>query len=320
MEEKRAEIEKLNMNILAMLNKRAKIVGEIRLFKDKHGIPLFCPEREQEMLEKLISKNRGPFKNETIKKLFLEIFRASLNLMETEEKSHLFVSRKFNPQSIEVNIGGSPMIIAGPCSVESKEQMEAAAKTLVNAGVSILRGGAFKPRTSPYSFQGLGIEGLKILKETADRHSLYCISEVTDTRTIETALDYLDIIQIGARNMYNYDLLKEVGRTEKPILLKRAFSATIDEFILAAEYIFKNGNDRIILCERGIRTFETRTRNTLDIAAIPILKRETRLPVIVDVSHAAGRKDILAPLASASLAAGADGIMVEMHPWPENAR
>ena len=206
------------------------------------------------------------------------------------------------------------MLIAGPCSVESRDQLVTVATALKKAGLTVLRGGAFKPRTSPYDFQGLGEEGLKIMKDVADEIGLVTISEITSPTQIDTAARYIDIFQIGARNMQNYDLLKAVGQTKKPILLKRGLSATLEEFMLAAEYILHQGNDQVMLIERGIRTFEKATRNTLDISAVPILKQETHLPVLVDVSHSTGRKDILPPCAKAAIAAGADGIMVEVHP------
>lgn len=210
-------------------------------------------------------------------------------------------------------------MIAGPCSVESYEQVRTVAKALKEAGMTVMRGGAFKPRTSPYDFQGLGIEGLKILKEVADEFGLKTISEIVDPAHIELACDYIDVIQIGARNMQNFELLKAAGDVRTPILLKRGLAATLDEFVHAAEYIVSRGNSQVMLIERGIRTYEKATRNTLDISAVPILKQETHLPVLVDVTHSTGRKDILAPCAKAALAAGADGVMVEVHPDPATA-
>jgi 3-deoxy-7-phosphoheptulonate synthase/chorismate mutase len=242
-----------------------------------------------------------------------------------QEKSRLLVSRDHKSEDTIINIkqavigGSSHMLIAGPCSVESRDQIVRVASALKKAGLTVLRGGAFKPRTSPYDFQGLGEEGLKIMKDVADEFGLVTISEIMSPAQIDTADRYIDIFQIGARNMQNFDLLKVVGQTKKPILLKRGLSATLKEFMLAAEYILHQGNDQVMLIERGIRTFETATRNTLDISAVPILKLETHLPVLVDVSHSTGRKDILLPCAKAALAAGADGIMVEVHPNPPAA-
>ncbi|WIV10788.1 bifunctional 3-deoxy-7-phosphoheptulonate synthase/chorismate mutase [Proteiniborus sp. MB09-C3] len=207
-------------------------------------------------------------------------------------------------------------IISGPCAVENEEQIELAAEALSSMGIKILRGGAFKPRTSPYTFQGLGLEGLRLLKNAGKRHNMKVISEVMDPRDLEASYDYVDIFQIGSRNMQNYTLLKEVGKFNKPVLLKRGMAATIEEWVMAAEYIASEGNDKIILCERGIRTFEEYTRNTLDLTVVPIIKELTNLPIIVDPSHGTGRKELIRPLTRASVAIGADGVMIEAHPNP----
>jgi 3-deoxy-7-phosphoheptulonate synthase len=242
-----------------------------------------------------------------------------------QKKSPLLVSRQHKSDDTIITIkqavigGSSHLLIAGPCSIESREQLVTVASAIKETGLTVLRGGAFKPRTSPYDFQGLGEEGLKIMKDVADEIGLVTISEIISPTQIDTAARYIDIFQIGARNMHNFDLLKAVGQTKKPILLKRGLSATLEEFMLAAEYILSQGNDQVMLIERGIRTFEKATRNTLDISAVPILKQETHLPVLMDVSHSTGRKDILLPCAKAGLAAGADGIMVEVHPNPPDA-
>lgn len=219
-----------------------------------------------------------------------------------------------------INIGdGSFTIIAGPCAIESREQMEKTGAFLAKLGIKIIRGGAFKPRTSPKSFQGLGLEGLKIMAEIKAKYNLKFISEVMDPRDLEMAYDYIDIFQIGSRNMQNFSLLKEVGKTDKPVMLKRGMSATIKEWIMAAEYISLEGNEKIILCERGIRTFEDYTRNTLDFMSIPILKEKTDYPVFVDPSHGTGRRELVLPASKASKALNADGIIVEIHPNPEKA-
>lgn len=210
-------------------------------------------------------------------------------------------------------------VMAGPCSVESEAQIHQTAKLVAAAGANILRGGAFKPRTSPYDFQGLGEIGLRYLAEAAKQNNLLCVSEVMDTQDIELLARYVDILQIGARNMQNFSLLKQVGKVDKPILLKRGMSATYNDFLMAAEYILQTGNDQVILCERGIRTFETHARNTLDIAAIPILRELSHLPVIIDPSHGTGIRQVVPAMAYASLAAGSDGIMVEVHPEPDKA-
>jgi 3-deoxy-7-phosphoheptulonate synthase len=217
-------------------------------------------------------------------------------------------------------IGGRDLaVIAGPCSVEGREMLEQTAHAVRAAGAVMLRGGAFKPRTSPYAFQGLGLAALKILAEVRAELGLPVVTEVMDTRQVDVVAEHADVIQIGARNMQNFALLSEVGRVQRPVLLKRGLSATVQELLMAAEYIMAQGNRDVILCERGIRTFETATRNTLDVSAIPVLKRETHLPVIVDPSHAAGNAALVAPLAMAAIAAGADGLMVEVHPCPEEA-
>ena len=210
-------------------------------------------------------------------------------------------------------------LIAGPCTVESREQTLETARAVADAGVTMLRGGAFKHRTSPYAFQGLGLDGLEILAEARDETGLPLVTELIDPRHTEAVAATADVIQIGARNMHNVVLLAEVGKADKPVLLKRAVAASVDELLLAAEYILKEGNSQVILCERGIRTFERATRYTLDISAVPILKERTHLPVIVDPSHAAGRRELVLPLARAAVAAGADGVMVEVHPAPEEA-
>ncbi|MBD0290950.1 MAG: 3-deoxy-7-phosphoheptulonate synthase [Thermoleophilia bacterium] len=210
-------------------------------------------------------------------------------------------------------------LIAGPCTVEYREQTLATARAVAEAGATMLRGGAFKPRTSPYSFQGLGVEGLAILAEARAETGLPLVTELVDPRHVADVVETTDVVQIGARNMQNFSLLAEAGRAGKPVLLKRGPSATVEELLMAAEYVVREGNQQVILCERGIRTFERSTRYTLDIGAIPVLKAETHLPVIVDPSHAAGKKDLVAPLARAAVAAGADGIIVEAHPAPEEA-
>ncbi len=218
-----------------------------------------------------------------------------------------------------IKIGLKPVVIAGPCSVESEEQILHTAKFVKSCGAHMLRGGAFKPRTSPYSFQGLGIKGLEFLKKASEETGLPVVSEILDIRDIQIMLRYVDVFQVGARNMQNFPLLKELGKIDKPVLLKRGFGCTIDELLNAAEYILNEGNPNVILCERGIRTFENSTRFTLDINAIPVLKEITHLPIIVDPSHAAGKRSIVPPLAKAGLAAGADGIIIEVHPNPDNA-
>jgi 3-deoxy-7-phosphoheptulonate synthase len=240
-------------------------------------------------------------------------------------KPYKLVSREFQDEPTAIPVGdaeiggGGFTIIAGPCSVENEAQVVEAARAAKAAGAGLFRGGAFKPRTSPYSFQGLGEEGLEILARARSETGLPIVTEVLDVRDIELVSRYADVLQVGARNMQNFLMLRELGFQDKPILLKRGMSATIEEWLMAAEYILKEGNNRVILCERGIRTFETATRNTLDISAIPMVKGLSHLPVIVDPSHATGVRELVPPLCRAALAAGADGVMVEMHPHPREA-
>ena len=322
----RARIDKLNSEILELLNERAAVALQVSQVKADLGISGYDPVRESAMLESLVDENRGPFSSQAVSSIFKYIFQTTLEFMEGSERGSLKVSRLYQPENTRFCVNGAEFggssfsVIAGPCSIESEEQAEAVAANLARCGVRIMRGGAFKPRTSPYSFQGLGMEGLKILSGAAHRHNLAVVSELTDVRQLEPAYPYLDIIQIGARNMYNYSLLREIGALDKPIILKRHFAASLEELLFSAEYLMQAGASRIILCERGIRTFERWVRNTLDISAVPLLKQETHLPVMVDISHAAGRRDILLPLAKASKAVGADALMVEVHDNPKCAR
>lgn len=240
-------------------------------------------------------------------------------------KPYKLASREFVARPTVIRVGnaivggGELAIIAGPCSVEGRDMLRTTARAVADAGAGMLRGGAFKPRSSPYAFQGLGEAGLRMLAEARAETGLPIVTEVMDTRQVELIAEYADVLQIGARNMQNFALLSEVGRVQRPVLLKRGLSATIKELLMAAEYVMAQGNRDVILCERGIRTYETATRNTLDVAAIPVLKAETHLPVLVDPSHAGGRADLVAPLSFAAIAAGADGLIVEVHPCPEEA-
>ena len=235
-------------------------------------------------------------------------------------------SRAFRPEGTVVEVGkgvriGGPEVVvaAGPCAVESAEQIQTIAERVAQHGAKLLRGGAFKPRTSPYTFQGLGEQALKLLRQAADKNGLLVVSEVMDASQIAMMLPYVDLLQVGARNMQNYHLLRALGEVPKPVLLKRGMSATIEELLLSAEYIMAGGNYNVILCERGIRTFETYTRNTLDIAAIPVIKKHSHLPIIADPSHGTGRRDKVPPMARAAVAAGADGLLIEVHHDPEHA-
>jgi 3-deoxy-7-phosphoheptulonate synthase len=241
-------------------------------------------------------------------------------------KPYKMVSRDFHPRptiikigNVEIGEGKSPVIIAGPCAVESEDQIIRTARAVKAAGAELLRGGAFKPRTGPYTFQGLKEEGLKFLAKAKLETGLAIVSEVMASENVELMANYVDVLQVGARNMQNFDLLREVGRIRKPVLLKRGMSATIEEFLAAAEYILAEGNSQVILCERGIRTYETATRNTLDLSVVPIIKELSHLPIIVDPSHATGKRSLVPPMAKAALVAGAHGIMIEVHPEPEKA-
>jgi len=261
---------------------------------------------------------------------------AAFEVMEGVKEAHRIISpyklasRTFRPGGTivrvarngdpAVEIGGERVVVmAGPCSVESREQIERSAEIVAREGANVIRGGAFKPRTSPYSFQGLGEAGLAMMREAADHHSLLVVSEVMDLTQIPLVSQYADILQVGARNMQNFNLLRELGRQSKPVLLKRGISATIEELLLSAEYILAGGNYNVILCERGIRTFENYTRNTMDISAIPVVKKLSHLPIVADPSHGTGRRDKVAPMARAALAAGADGLLLEVHPDPDHA-
>src|SRR3954471_17602824 len=257
----------------------------------------------------------------------LEVFE----VMEGVKEAHRIVSpyklasRSFRPQGTVVRVGGVEIggdrvvVMAGPCSVESREQIERSAEVVAAAGAVCIRGGAFKPRSSPYSFQGMGEEGLRLLREAADRRGLLVISEVMDSTQIPLLAAYSDILQIGARNMQNFNLLRELSKLRKPVLLKRGPAATVEELLLSAEYILAGGNYEVILCERGIRTFETYTRNTMDISAIPVILKLSHLPVVADPSHGTGRRDLVPPMARAAVAAGADGLLMEVHHDPDHA-
>ena len=252
-------------------------------------------------------------------------------VMDGVKEAHRIVSpyklasRSFRPAGTvvkigDVEVGGERVVVmAGPCSVESRDQIERSAEIVARAGAQVIRGGAFKPRSSPYAFQGLGEEGLHMLREAADRNGLLVVSEVMDLTQVPLVAQYADILQVGARNMQSFTLLRELGRLRKPVLLKRGISATIEELLLSAEYILAGGNYDVILCERGIRTFETYTRNTMDISAIPVVKKLSHLPIVADPSHGTGRRDMVAPMGRAAVAAGADGLLVEVHPDPDHA-
>ncbi|MGT2610200.1 bifunctional 3-deoxy-7-phosphoheptulonate synthase/chorismate mutase [Staphylococcus aureus] len=327
LESYRSEIVSLNHQILDLLSKRGELAQKIGEEKLKQGTRIYDPQREKEMLNDLIDSNKGPFNDNTISN-YLKKFSKPLQIYEkSENEKHLYVSRKLKPEDTIVTfdnggiIGdGNKSFVFGPCSVESFEQSWRLLLKTYMLKVKNLFVAVHLNHVHSYDFQGLGVEGLKILKQIKDKYiHLNVVSEIVNPNDFEVADEYLDVFQIGARNMQNFELLKEAGRTKKPILLKRGLSATIEEFVYAAEYIASQGNQNIILCERGIRTYEKATRNTLDISAVPILKQGTHLPVMVDVTHSTGRKDIMLPTAKAALAVGADGVMAEVHPDPSVA-
>ena len=323
--ELRDDIAKVNMEILDKLNDRFRIALQIAPLKKELGLELYDPEREAEMLDMLMKANEGPMPDDMLKRLFKEVFKAALEEMGADTSRKLKVHRLPGKEDSVIDVKGvkiggpEKIIMAGPCAVENEHQIMETARLLSKHGVQILRGGAFKPRTSPYSFQGMEEEGLKLLRQAGDEYGMPIITEILSVKDIDLVAKYGDILQVGTRNMYNYSLLKELGKVGKPVFLKRGMMAKLSEFILAAEYIYVSGNHEVIMCERGIRTYETQTRNTLDLSSVPIIKKETTLPVIVDVSHALGRKDILKPMAHASLVSGADGLMVECHYDPKIA-
>jgi len=319
----RSEIDVINDELLTLFNRRLDRVRAVRDIKVELGLPLYDSIREAEQIRSLLLANREPRSALLVERVFKEIIAASLECMRDRDRELsdqiLVEPRTIRVGDVEVGGGAPPVIIAGPSAVEGPAILRETAQGLAARGVRLLRGGGFKPRTSPYSFQGLGVDGVRLLAEVAREHGLGTVSEITSPDQAEELAGLVDMLQVGARNMYNYELLKILGAVARPVLLKRHFGATVDEWLLAAEYLVSSGNDKVILCERGIRTFEPGTRNTLDLSAVAVVKERCGLPVVVDVSHAAGRRDILAPLARAALAVGADGIMVEVHHWPAGA-
>ncbi|MDX2161524.1 MAG: bifunctional 3-deoxy-7-phosphoheptulonate synthase/chorismate mutase [bacterium] len=323
-QELRAQIDQINLQMLELLSERGRIVQEIDKLHQTMNQDFYDPQREAQMLTALEMANKGPFSNETIKALFREIFRASLAMTEQAGRAKILVHRKTADERTVITLpdgvtkigDGSFQVISGPCAVENYDVMDETAAALAQRGVKILRGMAYKPRTSPYEFQGLGEPGLKIARQVADKYGMFITSEIMDQSQIAMFMDYVDIFWVGARNMQNSFLLKALGKIDRPVILKRGLSATLEEFLYSAEYIVSSGNPNVILIERGIRTFEKWTRNTLDIGGVTVLKLESHLPVIVDISHSAGRRDIAKPLARVAKASGADGLMVEVHPNP----
>ena len=319
----RERIDELNLELLSRLSERATIAEAIGRVQTELGLSHYDPVREQAMLETLVAANRGPFTDAAVKSLFKQVFQASMQLEQEQDKSRYLTSRRTHRSDTVVSVDGvpiggdhSPVLIAGPCAIESREQLGAVAAFLASRGVRLLRGGAFKPRTDPYSFHGLGLEGLRLGRDACDAHGLAFVTEVMDAADVPACAEHADVLQVGARNMHNFTLLRKVAQSGRPVILKRGLAATIEEWVMAAEYLLSGGNTEVILCERGIRTFERFTRNTLDVSAVALVKLETHLPVLVDVTHSGGRRDLLVPLTKAALAVGADGIMIEVHPNP----
>ncbi len=324
LEELRNKIDKIDDQLLNLIQKRFEIVDEVRKYKQENNISITDKNREKQILSRLAENYEGILSKDEVVEIFAKIIGISKHVQERLSNIDYHYEKKYENHKtiIDINgekIGDSFSYMFGPCSIESEEQMEVIAKSIKELGLKFIRGGAFKPRTSPYDFQGLGIDGLKLMKKIADKYDLLVVSEVMESTDLDEALKYIDIVQVGARNMQNFSFLKKLGKVDKPVLLKRGLSATINEFLNASEYILQGGNKNVILCDRGIRTFENKTRNSLDIAGIAVIKRSTHLPVIVDISHAAGRADIIPELAAAVKALGVDGLMCEVHPEPYNA-
>lgn len=323
LQELRSQVDTINLQLLDLLSKRAQIVTQIGKVLEELGGEHYDPMREAQMLTALEMANKGPFSNETIKALFRELFRASLALEEQQSRAKMRVQRKAKDERTVIQLpngavigDGSFQLVAGSCAVESYEQIDEVGAALAARGVKVMRGMAYKPRTSPYEFQGLGEQGLQIARQVANKYGMAVTSEIMDQSQIPLFMDYVDVFWVGARNMQNSFLLKALGKINRPVILKRGLAATLEEFLYAAEYIVSSGNPNVILIERGIRTFEKWTRNTLDVGGVAVLKLESHLPVIVDISHSAGRRDIARPLARVAKAVGADGLMVEVHPNP----
>ncbi len=319
----RQAVDGINLQLLDLLSRRAELASQIGKLQTSQGNSLYDPQREADMLTALQMVNKGPFSNSTINALFKEIFKASLALEEKEARAKIVVQRKSPDENTVIDLGkgyklgdGSFQIIAGACAVESFDQMDAVGEVLASEGIQIMRGMAYKPRSSPYDFQGMGEEGLKIARTVADKYNMVVTSEIMDASQIPMFQDYVDIFWVGARNMQNSYLLKALGKIKQPVILKRHFAATLKELLYSAEYIASGGNTNIIFIERGIRTFNEEVRNTLDIGAVPLLKMDSHLPVVVDISHSAGRRDLAVPFGRIAKAAGADGLMVEVHPNP----
>jgi len=306
------------MIVVTSTNIREERLHELVQFIEKHEVSTHVVKGEDRIVIGIVGK-ADPKLAEQLRQMkdVIEVIKIS--------KSYKLASREFQPANTVitikgVEIGGDQLVVmGGPCAVETAEQIDEIARLVKAAGAQVLRGGAFKPRTGPYSFQGVGVEGLQMMAEAGKKHNILTITEVMTPEYVDVCAEYADILQVGTRNMQNFDLLRKLGTIQTPVLLKRGFSATYDEFLNAAEYILAGGNPNVMLCERGIRTFETYTRNTLDLAAIPVLQSLSHLPVISDPSHGTGRRELVEPMAKASVAAGANGLIIEMHTDPDNS-
>jgi 3-deoxy-7-phosphoheptulonate synthase len=321
LEQTRKMIDQVDKEIVKLINKRARLALNAAEFKNKEKSDIYVPSREKKVLNNVIS-SKSFLPEESLKNIYTEIITACRDIQKPVKLSY----REFKKEntiikvSKNVEIGGKKVhVMAGPCAIESKEIISNIAKIVKNAGATVLRGGAYKPRSSPYAFQGLGEKGLKYIKDVSNKLRIPAISEAMSVEQVNTVSKYCDIIQIGARNIQNYDLLKAAGKQKKPVLLKRGMSTTVQEFLLSAEYILSQGNYNVILCERGIRTFETSTRFTMDLNAVPVLKKLSHLPIVLDPSHGIGIREHVGTMAKACIAAGADGLIIEVHPQPENA-
>jgi 3-deoxy-7-phosphoheptulonate synthase len=307
------------MNIIVMSKNASMthVTGILRLAEENGFTPKVSSGDERTIIE-IMGDDRGTMAEK------MQMMQGVEKVISTS-KPYKLVSREWKPTDTVIDVRGRPVgakaltLIAGPCSVESESQLMEIAFAIKEAGATVLRGGAFKPRTSPYSFQGLGEKGLELLALAREKTGLSIVTEVVNPNQVELVARYADVLQVGARNSQNFALLQEVGKSRKPVLLKRGMMSNVEEYLMCAEYVLASGNDRVILCERGIRTFETYTRNTMDIASIPLLKQLSHLPVIADPSHATGKRSLVVPVAKAALAAGADGLMIEVHHAPENA-
>jgi len=325
----RRQIDDLNLRLLRLLEERADLVKQVAAVKSSIQAPACDPKREDRMITRLLEQSRGSLTDGQIIGLFRHIFSVFRNLAEQVGLEGLGVHLSRAPSATVVDVAGvkigpgrPPAILAGPCALESQEQAEELLAYFTRelpADRFVFRCGLYKPRTSPYSFAGLGPQGLELVARLKKIYKIPVVSEITSPKLMDNFEGVIDLWQVGARNMTNFELLRELGRTRTPILLKRSYAATVEELLLAAEYIYAQGNPHIILCERGIRTFESWTRFTLDISAVPLVKSTSHLPIIVDISHSTGRPDLAGAVAGAALAAGADGIMVEVHPQPDRA-